>query len=81
MEFDPLVEPAVGVIPELIEATGGGLLYDPDTPGDLAAKLTELLTDPQRARAMGQSGFEIALQQFTAPAAAKRLIALFETLG
>ncbi len=77
----PLVEPSRGVIPELIEATGGGLLYDPDTPGDLIAKLTELLTDPVRARTMGQSGREIALQQFTAEASAQRLIALFETLG
>ena len=75
----PLVEPAVGVIPELIEATGGGLLYDPDLPGDMTAKLTELLQDPQRARAMGQTGRKTALEQFTAPAAAKRLIALFES--
>ncbi|MDP6636047.1 MAG: glycosyltransferase family 4 protein [Phycisphaerae bacterium] len=76
----PLVEPSGGVIPELLEATGGGLLYDPDKPGDMTAKLTELLTDPQRARAMGRSGRQVALEQFTAPAAAERLIALFETL-
>jgi glycosyltransferase involved in cell wall biosynthesis len=77
----PLVEPACGALTELIEATGGGLLYDPDTPGDMTAKLTEFLTDPQRARNMGQTGRKAALEQFTAPAAAGRLISLFKTLS
>ncbi|MDP6543590.1 MAG: glycosyltransferase family 4 protein [Phycisphaerae bacterium] len=77
----PLVEPACGALPELIEATGGGLLYDPDRPGDMIAKLTELLTDPGRARDVGQTGRKVALEQFTAPAAAERLTALFETLS
>ena len=77
----PLVEPARGSLTELIEATGGGLLFDPDIPGDMNAKLTELLKDPQRAHDMGQTGRKAALEQFTAPAAAERLIALFETLS
>ncbi|MBT3198808.1 MAG: glycosyltransferase family 4 protein [Phycisphaerales bacterium] len=72
----PLVEPSVGVIPELIEATGGGLLYDPDTPGDMLTKLTELLKDPARAKSIGQTGRQSALRQFTAQAAARRLINL-----
>jgi glycosyltransferase involved in cell wall biosynthesis len=76
----PLVEPARGALPELIEATGGGLLFDPDVPGDMTAKLTELLKDPQRAFNMGQTGRNAALEEFTASAAAKRLTALFEAL-
>ena len=77
----PLVEPACGALTELIEATGGGLLFDPDIPGDMTAKLTELLKDPQRAYEMGQTGRKAALEEFTAPAAAKRLARLFETLS
>ena len=77
----PLIEPARGALTELIEATGGGLLYNPDSPGDMTAKLTELLTDPGRAHNIGQTGRKTALEQFTAQAAAKRLVALFETLG
>jgi glycosyltransferase involved in cell wall biosynthesis len=77
----PLVEPACGALTELIEATGGGLLFDPNTPGEMTAKLSELLKDPQRTYTMGQTGRKSALEQFTAPAAAKRLITLFETLS
>ena len=76
----PVVEPAAGVIPELIEAAGGGLLYDPDIPGDMIAKLTRLLENPAEARAMGQSGRQAALKQFTAQATTERLIRMFETL-
>lgn len=47
---------------------------------DMTAKLTQLLKDPQRAFEMGRTGRTAALGQFTAPAAAERLIALFETL-
>lgn len=75
----PLVIPNRGALGELIEATGGGNLYDPAAPGDMLAKLTELLQDPAGARAIGQSGRKTALEQFTAQAAARRLIALIES--
>jgi glycosyltransferase involved in cell wall biosynthesis len=75
----PLVEPPRGALPELIEATGGGLLYNPDSPGDMIAKLTELLTDPARAKEMGQTARKSALEQFTAQSTATKLIALFES--
>jgi len=76
----PLVEPACGVLPELLKATGGGLLFKPGDFDDMAARLTALLTDPQRAYRMGQAGREVALERFTAQAAAARLAELFETL-
>ena len=76
----PLVEPDRGALGELIEATGGGLLYDPDTPGDMTVKLAKLLKDPQCAFNMGQTGRNAAMEKFTASAAAEKLTALFETL-
>ncbi|MGF1448887.1 MAG: glycosyltransferase family 4 protein [Opitutales bacterium] len=54
----PVVQPARGSFPELIEATGGGLLYEPDTPAALADALAQVLNDPARAHAMGCSGAE-----------------------
>ncbi|MCP4378188.1 MAG: glycosyltransferase family 4 protein [bacterium] len=78
----PLVEPACGALTEIIEATNGGLLYNPDIPGDMRAKLTDLLKAPNRAKEIGQTGRESALEQFTAQVAATRLIAIInETIS
>jgi len=77
----PLVEPACGVLPELIEATGGGLLFEPGDFDGMVAALESLLTDRQRAHRMGQSGRQVALERFTAAAAAQRLAELFEKLS
>jgi len=76
----PVVEPACGVLPELVATTGGGLLFEPENVDDLAAKLKTLLTDPHRAHALGQAGRRVALDRFTAQAAATRLARIFEEI-
>ncbi len=40
----PVVQPALGAFPEIIEATGGGLTYRGNTPGELAGSLEKLLS-------------------------------------
>ena len=77
----PVVQPACGAMPELIEATGGGVLYEPENVDDLTARLGALLADPGEARRLGQAGRQAALEQFTAEAAAARLVDLFEHLA
>ena len=52
----PVVEPRHGAFPEMIEATGGGLLVDPGSPEALAEGLKALLEDPQRRRELGERG-------------------------
>ena len=42
----PVVQPRIGVFPELIDATGGGLLHEPENAADLAKNLRKLLTAP-----------------------------------
>ena len=39
----PVVQPNHGAFPELVTATGGGLLHEPENPLDLAEKLALLL--------------------------------------
>ena len=39
----PVVQPRHGSFPEWIEATGGGLLVEPEDPADLARTLLHLL--------------------------------------
>ncbi len=52
----PVALPRHGSFPELIEATGGGVLVEPEDPGKLAEALRQLLLDPERRELLGQNG-------------------------
>jgi glycosyltransferase involved in cell wall biosynthesis len=61
----PVVQPRHGAFPELLGRTGGGLLVEPDDAGALAEGLVEVLTDEDRARALGQAGQAALHAHFT----------------
>lgn len=52
----PVVQPRRGAFPEIIEATGGGLIVDADDPDALAEGLRDVWRDPVRAAALGAAG-------------------------
>jgi glycosyltransferase involved in cell wall biosynthesis len=52
----PVVQPRRGAFPEIVGATGGGLIVEADDPGALAAVFLELWRDPERARSLGRAG-------------------------
>ena len=49
----PVVVPASGAFPEMIASGGGGVLCKPEDTGDLAARLSDLLSHPEEARRLG----------------------------
>jgi glycosyltransferase involved in cell wall biosynthesis len=73
----PVVQPAHGAFPELIEATGGGIAVTPGDPAALAEGLHRLLTDAPRRRAMAESGQKAVLSRFTAAAMAQDTAAVY----
>jgi len=77
----PVVLPAHGAFPELIAATAGGLLHEPNAPADLADKLAELLGDPARAAAIGLAGRKAVIEDFSPGAMARKVEALCRELG
>ncbi|HZU35705.1 MAG TPA: glycosyltransferase family 4 protein [Gemmataceae bacterium] len=62
----PVVQPRHGSFPELIEATGGGLLVEPDNPQDLARGLHQLVTDTRLRHQLGQQGKQAVCERFHA---------------
>ncbi|MCC2671685.1 MAG: glgA, partial [Armatimonadetes bacterium] len=74
----PLVQPRHAAFPEVIEATGGGLLCEPDDPRSLAAAIEELLSDPARARRMGEQGRQVVLERFSIAKMTDDALAVFE---
>jgi glycosyltransferase involved in cell wall biosynthesis len=62
----PVVQPRHGSFPELVEATGGGLLVAPDDPADLASALRRLMDDPAECEKLGRAGKEAVQRHFHA---------------
>src|SRR5688572_10397097 len=57
----PVVQPRHGAFPEMIEATGGGLLVEPNSSHALASGFEQLIADPalaKRLRAAGHAGVQ-----------------------
>ena len=67
----PVVQPRHGAFPELLEATGGGILCEPDDPASLAQALEHLLGDPELAADLGRRGREAVRRSFSAAAMAE----------
>ncbi|MCC7084218.1 MAG: glycosyltransferase family 4 protein [Pirellulales bacterium] len=62
----PVVLPAHGAFPELIELTGAGLLCEPGNPHDLASKVRELILNSTAAAALGRRGHDAIRSHYTA---------------
>lgn len=74
----PVVEPRHGIFPELIEATGGGLLVDPGSPEALADGLEQLMRDPDRRLRMGECGKAVIHRDYTDRRMAEETLAVYE---
>ncbi len=76
----PVVQPAVAAFPEILNATQGGVLYDPSQPGALADALRPLLRNPTAARTLGLRGREAVLARFGVDRMAGDLLKLYAEL-
>lgn len=75
----PVVQPRHGSFPELIEATGGGILYDPEGGIDaLAIAIAELMDDPAKRRDLALRGWKSVHALFTDKIMAEQTWALYE---
>jgi glycosyltransferase involved in cell wall biosynthesis len=74
----PLVQPSLGAFPEIVAATGGGVTYEPNTPGALAEKLAEVLSDRDRLEEMGLTGRRAVEQQFSSREMTIKMIEVYE---
>jgi glycosyltransferase involved in cell wall biosynthesis len=77
----PVVQPSTAAFPELVEATGGGVICAAGDASALAAAIEDLLLDPKRTRAFGEAGRQSVMERFSAESMTRALIAEFETLN
>jgi glycosyltransferase involved in cell wall biosynthesis len=77
----PVVQPRTAAFPELIEATGGGVLCAPGDARALAEAVEDLLLDRARARALGEAGRQAVTKGFSAAAMAQATLQLYGELA
>jgi glycosyltransferase involved in cell wall biosynthesis len=76
----PVVQPNTAAFPELLEATGGGILCEPGNPAKLAEAIENLLLEPQKAAALGQAGARAVFEKFHSDAMARGCLDVFESV-
>jgi len=76
----PVVQPAVGAFPEIIEASGGGVLVPPEQPARLADALQQMLLNPDLRARLGAAGRAWVLGERTIQGQAVMLRQLIEQL-
>jgi len=73
----PVVQPAHGVFPELLEMTGGGVLCEPNRAEAFAAAIEPFLLEPQYARQIGQQGRNAVFEKFNIDQTARDLVRIY----
>lgn len=76
----PVVLPDHGTFPELIEDTGGGVLFRAGDVASLAEELTRLIRSPELAARYGQQGQQAVYDRYHAGLMAQRTRALYQRL-
>jgi glycosyltransferase involved in cell wall biosynthesis len=75
----PVVLPAHGAFPELVEQTRGGITHTPGDPTALPDALAQLLNDPQRRATLGQAGHTAVRERFLDSHMAQGMLALYQS--
>ena len=76
----PVVQPALGAFPEIIEHSGGGVTYMPNTPEKLSETWAEVLSNPELLEKLSRNGYEGTKNNFYIHNHAKEIITLYESL-
>jgi len=74
----PVVQPSLGAFPEVAGISGGGAIYSPNTPESLAAKLAEVLSQPEKLKQMSISGRKAIEKKFNNKVLTENMVKIYE---
>jgi glycosyltransferase involved in cell wall biosynthesis len=77
----PVVQPATGAFPEIIEKTMGGITYSPDTVGVLSASLIKLFMDDKLRTQLGKNGKENVIKELSLNKMSEGLSQVYKSLS
>ena len=74
----PVVQPNIGAFPEIINTTGGGVLYQPNDAPTLASALKSLLLDREKTAALGLRGRAAVQKKYALDTITKKMVKVYE---
>jgi glycosyltransferase involved in cell wall biosynthesis len=74
----PVVQPALGAFPEIIESSKGGIIYPSNTPAELAGALNSLLNDREKLSTLSTNARQSIIERFNIHSLAKEMHAIYE---
>jgi glycosyltransferase involved in cell wall biosynthesis len=77
----PVVATSVGGVPELVVDRETGLLVEPGNSGELASALQDVLSSPEKSRALGARGRERSRMLFSRERMVRDTCALYEEIA
>ena len=76
----PVVQPALGAFPEIVKLSGGGIIYEPNTPETLCETFAGLLSDPEKLNQLSVTAREGVEISFNIHDHAKEMIAVYQNI-
>jgi glycosyltransferase involved in cell wall biosynthesis len=76
----PILQPALGAFPEIVELSGGGRTYSPNTPGELARNWAKLLADNELLSSLSHQARKGVEQHFDIHVHASEMVRVYELL-
>ncbi len=76
----PVVQPALGAFPEIIKKSGGGIVYEPNTPEKLSEALSQMLSDTDKLNELSEKGRQGVEEKFNVHQEAKDVVARYSEL-
>jgi glycosyltransferase involved in cell wall biosynthesis len=76
----PVVQPALGAFPEIITLSGGGIVYQQNTPEELSESLAGLLSDPDRLNELSANARKGVESKFDIHDHAKAMIGIYSEI-
>jgi glycosyltransferase involved in cell wall biosynthesis len=76
----PVLLPATGAFPEILEMTGGGVLYSPDSIDELVLNLKNLLPNKPKLKELGNRGKNAVNKKLSFETMSDGLKNVYETL-
>ncbi len=74
----PIVQPALGAFPEIVRDSGGGVIYEPNTPLALAKTMHALLVDQKMLKSLSTQARESIEKTFNIHALSKEMASIYE---